>query len=457
MPSPSRLLFCSIPALWLLLPTWLASAPLEVSARSARRAADKVSKAVVFVTVIRDVYTDGRARLERVTGTGIIFDRAGLVLTNHHVVRDARRITCTLHDGNDVVADLIGSDALTDVAVLRLSPESGRKLRALKFGKTTDFKSGDPVIVVGNPKRLRHTVSLGVVSHPARFYRRSSDSARIEYGQLYLWLQTDALIEPGSSGSPVAGLRGRVVGMATRHTGEDLGLAIPAHILEEMARRILAHGDGHLTDFGLRFQSLSAVGLRRSTGIVISSVRPGSSAADTDLRPGDILLGLDGKPTDAPRDENVPAIQRRLAFASIGQTVRATIERNGARRDLSLVARLAEPEEGLSFACESWGFTVQELSPKQRRLFSHHSPGLRISSIEPDSPAAVSGLQRHDIIDRIGQTEATSAHAIREAYSGWAESPADHLVLRVVRGLSYRFLALRELTERLKREGSHAE
>jgi len=452
-----RLLSCSVLIFGHLLPTWLASAPLEASARSARRATGKVSKSVVFITVIRDVYTGGKARLERVTGTGIIFDSTGLVLTNHHVVRDAKRVTCTLHSGKDVAAQFAGSDALTDVAVLRLPSHAGPKLSALKFGRTSDLEPGDPVIVVGNPKRLRHTVSLGVVSHPARFYRRSIDSARVEYGQLYLWLQTDALIEPGSSGSPVTDLRGRVVGMATRHTGEDLGLAIPAHILQEMARRILAHGGGHLADFGLRFQSLSAVALDRTKGIVISAVRPGSSAADAKLRRGDILLSLDGMATDAPLDEQVPGIQRRLAFSRIGQSVRATIERDGSRSEVSLEARKAESQEGPSLACELWGFTVQELSPKQRRLFSHYSPGLRISSVEPDSPAALSGLQRHDIVDRVGQTEATSVRAIHEAYQTWSRSPTDYLVLRVARGMSCRFLVLRELTERLEEEASHAE
>lgn len=457
MPLSSRLLSFPVLALVALLPTWLAGAPLEVSARSARRAAGKVSSSVVFLTVIRDTYTDGRARLERVTGTGFIFDRAGFVLTNHHVARDARRITCTLHDGSEVAAVLIGSDASTDVAILRLPAKARPKLSALKFGKTSDLKPGDPVIVVGNPKGLRHTVSLGVVSHPARYYRRTIDSARVEYGQLYLWLQTDAVIEPGSSGSPVADLRGRIVGMATRHTGEDLGLAIPADVLEEMARRILADGEGRLADFGLRFQSLSAVALNRAKGVVISAVRAESSAAGAGLRPGDVLLALDGSPTDAPLDEHVPEIRRRLAFTRIGRTVRATIEREGARRDLSLEARPAEPEEGTSFACESWGFTVQELSPKQRRLFSHGSPGLRVSSVEPDSPAAFSGLRRHDIIDRVGQMEVTSVHSVREALRKWTESPTDHLVVRVARGASYRFLVLRELTKRLEQEASHAE
>jgi S1-C subfamily serine protease len=448
-----------IPVLSLVILNWFLLPALSVSVADAapavRGAVRRVSPAVVAISVVRRVYTGGKAGLDSNSATGFVFSADGLALTNHHVVVDAARISCILGDGQEVRAELVGSDATTDIAVLRLRPEQSRKFAVVRFGQTDRLQPGDTVLVIGNPKRLSHTVSLGVVSHPARYFRRTIDSPRVEFGQLYRWLQTDAVIEPGSSGSPVVGLRGRVVGMATRHTGEDLGLAIPADILQEMARRIVTHGHGRLADFGLQFQSLSAAGMPDKSGVVVSSVRAGSAGEAAGLQPGDILLSLGGQPVNASLDENLPEIHRRLAFAEVGRVLHARIRRGDKNLDASLEARPAEPEEGPSFACELWGFTVQALFAKQRRLFDHPEPGLRVSSVGPDSPANLAGLQLHDILDRVGDDEVHNVDSLKAAYDKWLAAPVDCLVLRVLRGRGYCFLPLSGLTEKLEVEDNH--
>jgi serine protease Do len=403
-------------------------------ADSVSRAARKILPAVVQVESVVVDYSSGTAEKTLRTGSGMIYRADGFVITNEHVVRDSSRLHCRLQDGRRIKAEVVGRHVESDVAVLRLQMEQKARLPSVRFGRQSRVKAGDTVLVLGNPKRLQQTVTLGIVSHPRRYYRRLFGSTSADFGGLYHWVQTDAVIEPGSSGAPVVNLRGQVVGMATRHTGEDLGLAIPGDYLHEMAERLRVFGKAGLSDFGFEIQSLEEASLADKSGAVISHVRPGSSAANEGLRPGDVLLKLGGFHIDARRKRDLPVAEKSVAFLDPGNVYTAKLKRGGQVVTVQLVAAEAEPAHGRYLECEHWGFAVQEMSPKSRRIFGHHGHGLRVAGVKPGSKAHGSGLRTNDILVALDNQRIRTIEGLRKIHDEHLELPDAEPIFVVHRG-----------------------
>ena len=281
---------------------------------------------------------DPRAELESHSiGSGVIVNaRAGYVLTNHHVIKDADEILVTLKDRRALTAELLGSDPQTDIAVLRIDAPD---LAALPLGDSDRLEVGDYVVAIGNPFGLGQTVTLGIISALGR------SGLRLEAYEDFI--QTDASINPGNSGGALVDLRGQVIGINTAivaPTGGNVGIgfAIPINMARLAMEQIIEYGEVRRGRLGIVIQDITpdlAKGLRLKSldGALISQVVPGSPAAAADLEPGDVILSIDG---DTVR--TVADLRNKIGLRRIGDEVELETLRRGKRRKVTLAIGPAE-------------------------------------------------------------------------------------------------------------------
>ena len=268
-------------------------------------------------------------------GTGVVLDGKGHILTSEHVVGEADRAYVTLADGRGFSAGLVGRDRETDLAVLRVEATG---LEAAAFGDSDALKAGQPVLAIGNPLGLAGgpTVTSGVVSSLRR-------SVPLPGGDGFPMIQTDAAVNPGSSGGPLVDLEGRVVGLnnVTIPYAEGMSFAIPINRALEVAKELVAHGRVARPWLGVVGYDMNRriafhYGLGVSRGVFIADVNEGSPAAAAGVRVGDVLVTLGGRPIGGIADL-VDAIHER----AIGETIEVEVSRPGspARIQATLAAR----------------------------------------------------------------------------------------------------------------------
>ena len=228
-------------------------------------------------------------------GSGVIMDAAaGMIVTNHHVVANADEIVVILRDRREFVAELVGSDPATDVAVLSIEADG---LTAIARGDSDGLRVGDFVIAIGNPFGLGQTVTTGIVSALGR--------SRVGIGQLEDFIQTDAAINPGNSGGALIDLTGRLIGINTAIVGPSggnvgIGFAIPVDIVENIMVRLIEDGEVRRGLLGVMIEDVTpaiaeALGLEEAAGALVSDITPGSVAEAAGIVPGDLILRTDGQ------------------------------------------------------------------------------------------------------------------------------------------------------------------
>jgi serine protease Do len=257
-------------------------------------------------------------------GSGFIVDASGLVVTNNHVVGNARTVTVQLSDGREFQGEVLGRDPQTDVAVVRIAGK-GATFRPITWGDSDRTRVGDSVFAVGSPFGLGNTVTSGIVSARGR---------EIGAGPYDDFLQVDAAINSGNSGGPLFDARGRVVGVNTAifsPSGGNVGIgfAIPAHMVQQVAQQIVANGHVARGKIGVGLQGVTpdiarAMGLETPKGALIAQVDPAGTAARSGVRQGDVVRSFGGKPVDEPRD-----LARLVAEARAGSSVPVTVLRDG--------------------------------------------------------------------------------------------------------------------------------
>ena len=363
---------CCRPATACALAVWLASAPLHVHAQTAgdlrelsgtlEALSEKVRPSVVQIFATGYAVGQGGpassgALLSRRdgSGSGLILDSSGYVVTNAHVVANATRIEVELpllNSGDDgrrsvlqprgqlVVAQVVGVDRETDLAVFKLQVD--RELTALELGDSEGLTPGELVMAFGSPLGLANSVSLGVVSATARQIRPDDP---------VIYIQTDASINPGNSGGPLVDVDGRVVGVNTfilSQSGgsEGIGFAVPSNIVRTVYEQIRRFGRVRRGEIGVRAQTITqqlarGLGLSQPWGVVLADVFPSGPAADAGLRVGDIVLTLDGKTMENARQFQVNLYQRR-----VGSFVELEVLRGTTRSThlVSPVERRSDPD-----------------------------------------------------------------------------------------------------------------
>ncbi|MBM4020310.1 MAG: trypsin-like serine protease, partial [Planctomycetes bacterium] len=289
---------------------------LYVSLEEARKIArDRVYPATVRIDARRLEFVGGERRRMGGSGSGVIFDTEGHILTNYHVAGRAEDLTCILFNKERVRARLVGGDPWTDLAVIQLDAAEVRRkditLQAAAFGDSDRMEEGDSVLAVGSPFGLSRSISNGIISCRDRILGSALEIASgLETGLFNTWLQTDAAINPGNSGGPLVNFRGEVIGINTRSgAGNDLGFAVPINVAKEVIRQILERGRVTRSSIGVAFQPLqdleTFLDVGKTEGAVIAGVEADGPAAKAGVQPQDILLEYDGNKVEARYPEQL--------------------------------------------------------------------------------------------------------------------------------------------------------
>jgi Do/DeqQ family serine protease len=336
---------------------------------------------------------DQQARPQQSAGSGVIMDAArGLVLTNHHVVKDAQEIVVTLKDRRELKARLVGADPGTDVALLRISPD---RLTAMKFGDSDALNVGDFVVAIGNPFGIGQTVTSGIVSALGR------TGLGIEGYEEFI--QTDASINPGNSGGALVNLRGELVGINTAIIGPTggnvgIGFAIPVNMVRLVVDQLQRFGEVRRGRLGVSTDDLTPdlakkLGLGITEGALVVGVEPNSPALKAGLRVRDIIIGANGKPV-----RNSTDVRNRAGLTPIGEEIDLRVLRAG--QAVALRVKVGEPYVATNLSGESIpqlvGAKVSDIEPGMP--MHGNVEGAIIVAVENGSPAAQVGLQPGDIV-----------------------------------------------------------
>ena len=399
------------------------------------RSFEKLLDAVVRIDVREATLRGGARRTVRGVGSGVILTKEGHILTNAHVVsQKAEEISITLANLERVEARLIGWDHWTDLSLLQLDIDDARE-RSLQFsyaqfGDSDELYPGQTVFAVGTPNGLSRTVTKGIISNTNRFFEGNDNIRGHETGFFSTWLQTDAAINPGNSGGPLVTGDGQVMGINTRaYLGaNNLGFAVPANTAQSVMNGLLEDGEIVRSYIGMKpgpLQDLEGFfDLEVNTGMLINSVDPGSPSSEAGLRPGDIVLSIDGGMVDGRFPEQLPPIRNKIAAYPVGSRISLDIKRGDEIFTVEVKTEELESRVGEQWAFEDWGLSVQKVSraiAREQRLNS--DAGVVVIGTQPAFPAAEAGLRRGDIIIKINRESIDSLQYLREAYDSFVANP----------------------------------
>ncbi|HEV8585812.1 MAG TPA: DegQ family serine endoprotease [Methylomirabilota bacterium] len=350
---------------------------------------------------------DGRA-----SGSGVIVDPKGYILTNNHVIENAREITVRLSDSRKFPATLVGRDPKTDLAVLKV--DAPGPLPAAELADSDRLRVGQWAIAIGNPFGLDRTVTVGIISATAR--------NRVGVATYENFIQTDASINPGNSGGPLLNLDGKVIGINTAivAAGQGIGFSIPINEAKTVMRQLISQGRVVRGWLGVVIQDVtdelaSSFGVREREGVLVADVMKGGPAETAGLRTGDVVVQLDGT-----RIREVPDLQRRVANVAPGQKIRLVVVRD--RTSLPVTVTVGEmPAEEPTLAAqppggEGYGLQVEGLSPAAaERLNLPVSQGVIVIDVASGGPADRAGLRRGDVILEVARQPVADAPSLARA------------------------------------------
>jgi serine protease Do len=363
-------------------------------------------------------------REQRGLGSGVIYTKDGLVLTNNHVIEDADEITVQTGDGTDYGAEVVGTDAKSDVAVLRLKGPV-KDLVPIRLGDSTALRVGDVVLAIGNPFGFSQTVTMGIVSAKGR-----SETGIVDYAD---FIQTDAAINPGNSGGALVNMQGELVGINTaiisRSGGyQGIGFAIPSNMASQIAQSLVKDGRVVRGWLGIGIQDVDAdlagaMGLPTADGVLVSEVEPGGPADKGGLLRGDVILTVDGKKTNTNFQ-----LRNLIAEAGANKKVELTLLRGGKPQKLSLLLgelksdkdtpETAKAEPGTRPELAQ-GLSVEPITPNLRarlELPPTVKQGIVVTGVAPGSMASSAGLAPGDVILELNRQPIADVQQFRNAY-----------------------------------------
>lgn len=373
-------------------------------------------------------------------GSGFVIRADGLIVTNRHVVAGARTVKVKTLDGQELTAKVLGMDAATDIALLRVPVTS--PLPALHLGSTTNVVVGDVAVAIGNPFGLGQSVTAGIVSARGRTL---ADDPYIDF------LQTDAAINFGNSGGPLLSADGTVIGVTSAILSPSggsvgIGFAIPAETVSAVIGELETHGRVDRGYLGVSAQPLTpaiarALGLSATDGALITAVASDGPSRDV-LHVGDVLLSIDSKPL------TFESMGRTVGRMKPGSTPQATVMRDGHHEQvLLLIGQLSEPPEQASQigATDTWVAALEmgiaETTPEMRSAIkaSEETSGLIVTQLRPNGPAALAGLRIGDLITYAGTKHLKNVRDLQGIDKPSNRTP---LLLRVFRDGTPAFVAV---------------
>ncbi|MEZ9522700.1 Do family serine endopeptidase [Enterovibrio norvegicus] len=371
-----------------------------------------------------------RERPFRGLGSGVIVDAGkGFIVTNHHVIDGANKIRVQLHDGREYDAELIGSDSMSDVALLKL--EKAENLTEIKFADSDALRVGDFAIAIGNPFGLGQTVTSGIISALGR--------SGLNLENFENFIQTDAAINSGNSGGALVNLNGELVGINTAILGPNggnvgIGFAIPVNMTKNLVEQILEFGEVRRGVLGVQGGELTselaeAFGYETNHGAFVSQVVPDSAAAKAGIEAGDIIISVNGKEI-----RTFGELRAKVATLGAGKKVKLGLIRDG--KDKTVTATLKE-----AGMVKAKAETLHEaLTGAELENYSEGKvKGIRVARVEKDSIAARYGLKHGDIIVGLNRNDVKNLGDFRKQL----ESKPNVLALNIVRGESTMYLVIR--------------
>lgn len=349
-------------------------------------------------------------------GSGFIINEQGYILTNNHVVEKAEEITVTLPDKREFKAEVIGTDPMSDVAVIKIQ---GKNLPTAELGDSSTAQVGDWVIAVGTPYGLSQTVTAGIISAAGR-----ANIGIVDYEDFF---QTDAAINPGNSGGPLVDIYGRVIGMNTAIFSKSggyqgIGFAIPINMAERIMESLIAHGRVVRGWLGVSIQPVTkdiadSFGLKTAEGVLVADVTKDSPAEKAGVQRGDIIVSLDEEQV-----ENPTALKNLVAQKEVDSNIPLTVIRNKKKKTLEVKIGELAPDEPTGKSRQDspesapLGIQVQELTPDiAAQLGYKKEKGVVVAGVKPGSPAAEANIRRGDLIQEINQTPVDSVTAYKKA------------------------------------------
>ena len=362
-------------------------------------------------------------------GSGVIVSKSGYIITNNHVIENADDIKVRLYDFRIFEAELVGTDPLTEIAVIKID---GENLPVARLGNSEEIEIGEWVLAFGNPLNLSSTVTAGIVSAKGRNINIIQDANRDEGGGSYAienFIQTDAAINPGNSGGPLVNLKAEVVGINTAiatRTGyyQGYGFAVPIDLTKKIMNDLIDKGYVTRAWLGIGMNAVTEnvaerFGLDRPKGVRVSQVMEDSPAEKAGLKTLDILLKVDGKEMNQSNE-----VQNYIALKNPGDVVILTVWRDGREKEIRV--KLGQRDTGRESVDEpeadeftDLGLTVQTLTDEIRSELSHDGyqdeDGVIVTAVEMYSPAFDAGIGRGDLIRRIEDDVIRSRADYRQA------------------------------------------
>jgi len=364
---------------------------------------------------------DGRSqRRGGSIGSGVIVDaNKGLILTNHHVVDGAGEIIVTLKDKREHVAELIGGDEKTDIAVLKIKSTD---LEDIPFARDDSSRVGDYVVAIGNAFGFEHTVTSGIISAKGRFV-----GSRDSYQDM---IQTDASINPGNSGGALVNSKGELIGInsmiISRSGGNNgIGFAVPVKIAKNVMNQLVSYGEVKRGRIGVSIRNIDpalqeAMGLGTLDGALVNDVTEGSPADRAGLEAGDVIIGFNGEDIRNSND-----IRNEVGLVQPGTRADLTYLRDGRRRTTRISIEAFEVDEETqeveaksdSKAMESFSGARLTDIPDDIEL-REGSEGVYVASVSPSSKAARAGLRKGDVIRKVSGQKVSGVSEFEEAIDG---------------------------------------
>jgi serine protease Do len=410
----------------------------------------KLFPAVVRIDVAQEIYSEGKRTVRRGIGSGVIIDDDGRILTNFHVAGRAAEIYVTLFSKERVHAKLVGEDHWTDLAVVQMDMDEVKEkkitFRHAELGESKNLIPGQDVMAIGTPFGLARTMTLGVVSNNERtFYPERMRIDEYETGDFANWIQMDTPINPGNSGGPLVDMTGKVVGINTRGGGQNLNFAIPIDTAREVIEKILATATndkkGHVdrADLGIDLKPMQDLetffNVDVDKGVLVNSVDPNSPAEKAGVKPQDILLAIDGHPTNVRFPEELAPTRKMIADLPIGQEVKLTLQRGKEQVELTAKTEKLQGAVGEEKEFKTWGLSVRDMTRAYANEAQIDDPtGVIVTTMSPGYAAAKADLQPGDVIRSVNGKHVDDLENFGKIYKDSTDKKQKAVLLQIQRG-----------------------